>query len=223
MAFSNDQLRRVKGTVLVLGLTVVAIVALVGVLLSGVLTPPAESAAPEDTPAVSDGGSIASMEDVDALYGAATERLEAQYDADASNPSALLDLANGYFDWGAAAMHYRGTDEADAHVRDLFQRAIELYDRYLAEHPGSKSVEVDRAISVFYGGDAEGAIAALEAFTAEDGTFGPAWANLGMFYEAEGRIEDAAAAYGRAVEADPDDTYHVKTYAQQRLDALREN
>ena len=38
-----------------------------------------------------------------------------------------------------------------------------------------------------------------------------------MFYENEGRIDDAKDAYNKAVEADPEDTYQVKTYAQQRL------
>ena len=43
-----------------------------------------------------------------------------------------------------------------------------------------------------------------------------------MFYESEGRTDDAKAAYERAVDADENDAYGVKTYAQQRLDALNE-
>ena len=44
-----------------------------------------------------------------------------------------------------------------------------------------------------------------------------------MFYESAGRTDDAKAAYQKAIDADPDDAYQVKTYAQQRLTALNKN
>ena len=115
--------------------------------------------------------------------------------------------------------HAQG-DEDQQHAIDLFKQAISYYDTYIERNPGSKSAEVDRAICVFYSGDHTAAIAALEDFVAGDSTFGPAWANLGMFYENEGRIDDAKDAYNKAIEADPEDTYQVKTYAQQRLTNL---
>lgn len=82
-------------------------------------------------------------------------------------------------------------------------------------------MEVDRAICVFYSGDHEGAIADLEDLTAREGDFAPAWANLGMFYESHGDAAKAKKAYRTAIDAaEKDDTYGVKDYAQQRLDAL---
>ena len=114
---------------------------------------------------------------------------------------------------------YGGRPQAD-YLVDALNQAIARYDDYLEDNPGSKSVEVDRAICIFYTGDVDRAISTLEEFVAQDDTFGPAWANLGMFYESEERIDDARAAYEHAIETDPDDAYGVLTYAQQRLDAL---
>ncbi|MBE6469727.1 MAG: tetratricopeptide repeat protein [Coriobacteriaceae bacterium] len=230
MAFDRTQTKKAQAAVVIAALAL-AVVLLVAVL-SGALSPrpvgtgaaPAGSSAAAAAPAPSSTGAApggeSSAAEVDSSFGAAEQQLKAQYEADPSNPAALLNLANGYFDWGASAMGAATTDEQRARARELFNKAIDAYDTYLAEHPGSKGVIVDRAISIFYTGDTTRAIDELEAFTKEDDAFGPAWANLGMFYEGAGRTDDARAAYERAVEADPDNAYQVKTYAQQRLEAL---
>lgn len=230
MAFNREQAKRAQAGVVIAAL-VLAVLLLVFVL-SGALAPRAatetagSSAPPSGAPVPSATGTAAapagggSPADVDASFSAAEEQLRAQYEADPSNPAALLNLANGYFDWGASAMGAATTDEERARARELFGRAIDSYDEYLARNPESKAVVVDRAISIFYTGDATRAISELEAFTAKDAGFGPAWANLGMFYEGAGRTDDARAAYERAIETDPDNTYQVKTYAEQRLQAL---
>ncbi|MDY4041179.1 MAG: tetratricopeptide repeat protein [Collinsella sp.] len=228
MAFNREQTKRAQAGV-VIAILVLAVLLLVFVL-SGALTPRSatraagSSAASTSAPAPSATGTAAAGEsspsDVDASFSAAEEQLKAQYEADPSNPAALLNLANGYFDWGASAMGVATTDEERARARELFSSAIDSYDEYLAKNPESKAVIVDRAISIFYTGDTTRAISELEAFTKKDADFGPAWANLGMFYEAAGRTDDARAAYERAIETDPDNTYQVKTYAEQRLQAL---
>lgn len=231
MAFDAQQTRRAQ--VIVLAAAAVIVVAIAAVVFSGALTPGAANGTADSTSQAADGAADGSsqaagqavssehdMTHVDANYASVVEQLQAQYDSDPSNPSALLQLANGYFDWGVAARGVGATDEDDAHVVDLFNQAIARYDDYLEQNPDSKSVEVDRAISIFYAGDRDRAIAELESFTAADGSFGPAWANLGMFYETEGRTDEAIAAYERAIESDSSDAYGVKDYAQQHLDAL---
>lgn len=225
MAFSDQQAGRARAIVLIVALIVVA--ALAVAVVSGVFSPAAQSgdqsgqeqATSADGSETSTDGSA--MESIDAQYGTAAQQLASQYEADPTNPSALLNLANGYFDWGVAAMNHAASDEDSAHARELLARAVEYYDTYLADNPGAKSATVDRAICVFYAGDTDQAIEALEALISDDPSFAPAWANLGMFYEYQGSTEKAADAYRRAIEASAeDDAYNVGSYAQERLDAL---
>lgn len=225
MAFSDQQAGRARAIVLIVALIVVA--ALAVAVVSGVFSPAAQSgdqsgqeqATSADGSETSTDGSA--MESIDAQYGTAAQQLASQYEADPTNPSTLLNLANGYFDWGVAAMNHAASDEDSAHARELLARAVEYYDTYLADNPGAKSATVDRAICVFYAGDTDQAIEALEALISDDPSFAPAWANLGMFYESQGSTEKAADAYRRAIEASAeDDAYNVGSYAQERLDAL---
>ncbi len=237
MAFNQDQVRKARAAGLIVAL--VAVIVLAVAVFSGALgTPKAGSsqqgAAGSETAqsteaqsgAQSDGSSSSdhTVADVDAENQPVVEQLETRYEDDPSNPTALLNLANGYFDWGVAVMNHAQTDEDDEHVVDLFSRAIAHYDDYLeqygSENGANKAVQVDRAISIFYTGDHERAIQTLEDFTAEVADFGPAWANLGMFYENDGRTDDARAAYERALEADDDNAYGVRDYAEARLEAL---
>lgn len=225
MAFSDQQAGRARAIMLIVALIVVA--ALAVAVVSGVFSPAAQSgdqsgqeqATSADGSETSTDGSA--MESIDAQYGTAAQQLASQYEADPTNPSTLLNLANGYFDWGVAAMNHAASDEDSAHARELLARAVEYYDTYLADNPGAKSATVDRAICVFYAGDTDQAIEALEALISDDPSFAPAWANLGMFYESQGSTEKAADAYRRAIEASAeDDAYNVGSYAQERLDAL---
>lgn len=141
---------------------------------------------------------------------------------DAASEDDPLTRANNFFDMGMAAMESAQDEESQQQAAGLFAQAVEYYDEYLAT-ASSSSAEVDRAICVFYSGDHEGAIADLEALVKRDSTFAPAWANLGMFYESHGDTAKAKKAYQQALDAaKKEDTYGVKDYAQQRLDALSE-
>lgn len=231
MAFSKDQSRRARSVVVLVLLVAVVSFAAVVLFGGGPLGDASRDASSGSSVAASNAadGSVASsqaqqdghtMADVDASYDAATKQLLAKYEANPSDPSTLLNVANGYFDWGATALSHAQGAEDEQHATDLFNQATHYYDEYLATYPGSKSAEVDRAVSMFYAGDHAKAIQTPETFVAQDDSFGPAWANLGMFYDADGRADDARTVYERAIEADADDAYGAKTYAQQRLDAM---
>lgn len=247
MAFNQQQAKRAQAVVVIAVLVLVIVLA--AVVLTGGMGPavphaapsgsaPAGQAAPEGAGANASGDADASaqagadahtdasgmqldsMADVDATYGAAEQNLQHAYDKDPANPVALLNLANGYFDWGSAAMHYAVSAEDEAHVRDLFSQAITLYDQYLERNPQSNSVIVDRAICVFYTGDHTRAIQLLEEFTAANAEFAPAWANLGTFYEAAGQTDKARDAYEHAVQTAGEAEASVRTFAQQHLESL---
>lgn len=209
----------IAGVSLVLGIVIGYLMgtsATIAELGSGDGQPAASAPAPED------GGSVSMPEghpdlDVDDEGNATV--------ADSADPSApaaddALTRANNFFDMGMAAMEAAQDDAARQQAAGLFSQAISCYDEHLKTAP-SPAVEVDRAICVFYSGDHEGAIADLEDLTAREGDFAPAWANLGMFYESHGDAAKAKKAYRTAIDAaEKDDTYGVKGYAQQRLDAL---
>ena len=244
MAFNTQQTKRAQVVVVVTVMVLVVILA--AVVLSGAFMPKASSAPAADAGSVqqdqqssaadstatagtevsgtttdANGNTLSTMDEVNATYGTAERNLQATYDADSSNPVALLNLANGYFDWGDAAQSVAKTDDERQHARDLFTKAIDLYDQYLKDSPNSNSVIVDRAISIFYAGDHKKAIAALEDFTAGNDSFAQAWANLGMFYETDGQTDKAKAAYQKAVDTATDS--NVKAYAQEHLAALNGN
>ena len=209
----------IAGVSLVLGIVIGYLMgtsATIAELGSGDGQPAASAPAPED------GGSVSMPEghpdlDVDDEGNATV--------ADGADPSApaaddALTRANNFFDMGMAAMEAAQDDAARQQAAGLFSQAISCYDEHL-KTASSPAVEVDRAICVFYSGDHEGAIADLEDLTAREGDFAPAWANLGMFYESHGDAAKAKKAYRAAIDAaEKDDTYGVKDYAQQRLDAL---
>lgn len=235
MAFDAQQAG--KARIAVVAVLAVVVIALVAVLATQLARPAATGDAAEPTAQEStqtsaqDSADTAkddaasadthTVEDIDAQYGTTVQSLQAQYDADPSNPSALYNLANAYFDWGLAVLNHAVDADDEAHATEVFREAIARYDTYLEANPGAKSVTVDRAICVFYTGDHAAAITALEDLLAEDETFAPAWANLGMFYENDGRVEDARDAYQRALDnAGADDPYNVTDYAEQRLAAL---
>lgn len=230
MALSQEQVKKTRAVVVILALVCVAGIA-AALVLGGPLmgAGAADDAAADTTTGTADGSASDDTTDnadviasLDAQYGTAAQSLKDQYEADPSNPSALLNVANGYFDWGVALHNHATTQEDADRARDLLTDAVGYYDTYLEQNPDAKSAQVDRAICVFYAGDTASAIAALESLVTEDSTFAPAWANLGVFYEAADRTDDARDAYQRAIEAAGDsDPYNVKSYAQERLDALQ--
>ena len=111
--------------------------------------------------------------------------------------------------------------EADeAHRDELFRRAEGYFDRYLALEE-SDSIEVSRILCEFYLGETDAALEELETFTASH-DFGPAWANLGMFYVNAGENDKAKQAFNAAIAADADDAYGAKSYAEQYLSYLEQ-
>lgn len=111
MAFNPQQTKRIQIGV---SLTVLALVAVLAVMVVSGAFSPSASAPHDDDRSVStqtdgkpldqSGTDEHDMTHVDATYRAAEQQLLAAYENDRANPEALLNVANGYFDWGVAAM-----------------------------------------------------------------------------------------------------------------------
>lgn len=159
------------------------------------------------------------MEQLDSRYQATADSLAAKLESNPSDAAALINLANTYLTWGDMAKNYASTDEENAHVTDLLQKAEGYYDTYL-ESNDAAAAHVNRALCQYYLGDTDGAIAALEKFVATTADYAPAWANLGMIYQETGNTEAAADAYNKALEVDPNDENGMKSYVTSQLQTL---
>lgn len=159
------------------------------------------------------------MDQLDSRYQSTADSLAAKLESNPNDAAALINLANTYLTWGDMAKNYASTDEENAHVTDLLQKAEGYYDTYL-ESNDAAAAHVNRALCQYYLGDTDGAIAALEKFVAATPDYAPAWANLGMIYQAKGDTEAATNAYNKALEVDPNDENGMKSYVTSQLQAL---
>ena len=155
----------------------------------------------------------------DEKYGAQVTALEEKYASDPVNLATLLNLGKNYMTWGTYVRYFGSTDADTSHANELLSNAVKYYDEYLAIKD-SDAVRVDKALCAYYQEDGTSALQQLKELTESAPDYGPAWANLGLLYEASGDEESAKAAYAKAQETDPNDEYGAKSYATQRLASL---
>ena len=160
------------------------------------------------------------MDKVDSNYHASIDPLEAKLKESPDDLATLLNLGNGYMSWAGSASAYASDDEGRAHVEELYTKAIEYFDKYL-ELNDSNAVKINRAMCQLYSGDVDGGTKALKKLSKDSPDYGPVWQYLGIVYEYyQGDTDAAKKAYKKAVEADADDEYGSKSYANQRLAAI---
>ena len=159
------------------------------------------------------------MDQLDSRYQSTADSLEAKLESSPNDAAALINLANTYLTWGDMAKNYASTDEENAHVTDLLQKAEGYYDTYL-ESNDAAAAHVNRALCRYYLGDSAGAISALEKFVAATPDYAPAWANLGMIYQETGDTNKAEDAYNKALEVDPNDENGMKSYVTSQLQSI---
>ena len=183
-----------------------------------------EQTTSSDDPSSSDDSSSESSETdyvakADEKYGAQVTALEEKYASDPVNLATLLNLGKNYMTWGTYVRYFGSTDADTSHANELLSNAVKYYDEYLAIKD-SAAVRVDKALCAYYQEDGTSALQQLKELTESAPDYGPAWANLGLLYEASGDEESAKAAYAKAQETDPNDEYGAKSYATQRLASL---
>lgn len=160
-----------------------------------------------------------SAQDVDKIFQPAADALKKKLDDKPDNVALLNDLSGLYFNWGVQLMPYAKDDATLGHMQQVFLSANEHYDKLLSISP-SDSVTIDKNLALFYAGKKEEALKGLQDLTKKSPDFAPAWANLGMVYEAENQTDDAKRAYKKALEVNKDEQSQVKLYAESRLAAL---
>lgn len=159
------------------------------------------------------------VEQADDKYSALVSTLEEKYASDSTNLATLLNLGKDYMTWGAYVRYYGSTDDDTTHANELLDKAVKYYDEYLAQRDSS-AVRVDKALCAYYQEDTTSALNQLKELSESAPDYGPAWANLGLLYEASGDTDSAKEAYAKAEETDPNDEYGAKSYAEQRLSSI---
>ena len=180
----------------------------------------------------SDSSDDNSVDAIDARYQALVDEQQKKLDSDPSNLAALLNMGEDYMKWGAALQSASSSSSSSdssssdssstddtAHATDIFNQAIATFDKYLALNDSS-AVKLEKAMCQYYAGDTDSAIATLEALTQSDDCYGPAWARLGILYQAKGDTDSAKNAYNKAIAVEPDDEYGSKTLAEQQLASI---
>ena len=205
------ELSRFQKIVIVVFIVIFALSTLAGALASVVQTQNAEDASSESQETT--------VADVDADYEAIVSELESKVAENAEDKASLLALGSYYSQWGSRVSSLASTDDETTHANELYDKAIGYYDQYLALED-SPAARVNRALCLYYKGDSDGALSGLQEVTTASPDYAPGWANLGMLYEILGQTDDARAAYEQAEQADPDDEYGAKTYAEQRISSL---
>lgn len=156
---------------------------------------------------------------VDAMYSAGVDELEKTLAQSPNDLETIKNLGNQYMSWAYMMSSYATDEAAPERAAELFTKAQETFDRYLAIE-SDNDIKVNRAMCDLYRGNIAEAQQALEAVVGEDAECASAWANLGMIYELT-NPDAAALAYERAIAADPDDALGAKSYAESRLEALK--
>ncbi len=173
----------------------------------------------DDSDSSDDSEEKSQVEQTDDKYSAIVSALEEKYASDSTNLATLLNLGKDYMTWGAYVRYYGSTDAETTHANELLDKAVKYYDEYLAQRDSS-AARVDKALCAYYQEDTTSALEQLKALSESAPDYGPAWANLGLLYEATGDTDSAKEAYAKAEEADPNDEYGAKTYAEQRLSSI---
>lgn len=183
-------------------------------------TDQSSSADTSDSSDSSDSSTTSTVSTIDTKYSPLVTTLEAKLANDPENLATLLNLGRDYMQWGVQVI-YNGTTSADTtHGNDLLSKAVSYFNQYLALND-SNSVKVDCALCQLYGGDTSGALAALQKITTDTPDYGPAWANLGLVYEMSSDTDSAVSAYEKAEATDADNEYGAKSYAAQRIAAIK--
>jgi tetratricopeptide (TPR) repeat protein len=150
------------------------------------------------------------------------KKFEDRLEKDPNNLAALLNLGQIYMNWGYSAQYSSTTDEERDYSKELLNKSVEYFDRYLAIED-SDAVKVQRLSSLYYLGETQESLDAMKKITEENPDYPLAWAHLGLFYEWQYDQANALDAYKKAAETDPKDEYGVKSFADEHVKSINQS
>ena len=168
----------------------------------------------------SDTSSSSSTSSAQDEFSALIDKYEARLKKDDHDLAALLNLGNAYFARGQVALGKAQSDSDKQKVAQFFAKAQSYFDAYLALKD-SKAVHVNKAMCAFYQGDAASAQQQIQSIL-DQGDYAPAWVNLGIIYELQGKKDEAQSAFQKAKDADEHNEYGIASLADMHLMRLKQ-
>lgn len=139
--------------------------------------------------------------------------------SDPESYTVLVALGNAYFDWGQAVQQ---TSPESGASGPMWESATIYYARALSVQPGDPGVGTDLAISYFYAGRTDDAIAAVEEVLAKSPDFAAGLYNAGIFYQTAGRNAEGIVALERYIAVDPQGASGQLDRAKQMLTQMQQ-
>jgi tetratricopeptide (TPR) repeat protein len=158
-----------------------------------------------------------SSSSADDEYQAEVDNIQTLIDADSSEPTNYLNMADTYYNWATDVLD--GNIDSSHSSDELFQEALSNYSTYLQTENDTDAV-INMAFCYYYLGDLDSAQGALVAQTEKDPNNAVLWAKLGQVYQNNGDTENAKTAYNKAISLDEDDSQGAKSFAEQQLSTL---
>ena len=168
----------------------------------------------------SDTSSSSSTSSAQDEFSALIDKYEARLKKDDHDLAALLNLGNAYFARGQVALGKAQSDSDKQKVAQFFAKAQSNFDAYLALKD-SKAVRVNKAMCAFYQGDAASAQQQIQSIL-DQGDYAPAWVNLGIIYELQGKKDEAQSAFQKAKDTDEHNEYGIASLADMHLMRLKQ-
>lgn len=141
-------------------------------------------------------------------YTAGVSALKSTAASQPASFTAQVTLANAYFDWAKelstpAQGQSQLTTAAMVAATQQWAAAKAAYESAVKLKPNDPPTLVDYSVATFYSGEPSAAVVTAVKVTKISPTFGPAWLNLGIFYERLGMSAQALAAFQQYLKVAP--------------------
>lgn len=218
----KDKKKRTGKEIAIIVVSVVMVVSILLPSLSSIINKNSSSSS-------SNSDEPTSYEEAQDKYQPMVDEQQAKLDKDSNDTQAMYDLATNYYNWAGKASSYAGSDDDKKNfANDLYQKAIDEYTAYLDatgndfDTSDEKTAALNRAMankSLDKNDDAKQQLEDL----GNKANYASAWAQLGMLYENDSESDKAMLAFEKVVDSNDSSASNYRSWAVQRLQALRKN
>lgn len=198
-----------------IGITIVCALLVIALMLPSLMTLFGNSS---DSQQTSD--QTETVDSVNAQYQDTVTAIQEQVQADPTNVSYLETLTDEYYQWGTALMNVASDDDGYSQAATQLAYAESTATQCISAGSTSQTVRLERAMSAYFLGDSENAIAYMKEICDSNPDDPTVWTYLGMFYASAGDNDNARSAYQTALSKTSSDNTDLIDYINQQLESL---